>query len=557
MTETINSTKKYQLALGATLGGLIVIMTGAYLYTKLILGKALTPIDAAKVVPESALMATYIVTEPKAWSKMSKFGTTEAQQIVTKTWQQLNPNLNIIPDFNYDQDVKPWLGNMMFAVLPKSQGQTENNVLIVVGITNKAKALQFGLKVKKELKNLEEKEYKKYPITKGKTAANNQLNLAFVNDYLIIGSEEKIINSAIDSFNNQSSFANSLEKMPLFQRDLGLKNPLAQIYLPNYSVLIEQGLEQIETINNDQQLEEIHQEIFKDLKQIDSAIIGMGIEDDGLHFQAITQLNPDYKFDYLKPSNNQILDQFPQETFLLFTGQGINQIWTDLIKELEDLPEFKSSLDQARKEIKKELNLDLDRDLLSWLNGEIALGLINSNQGAFGMFGVGGAFAVQTSDRPTAENTINTLTNYFKTQLKPFIFPTEKTINELKITEWKTPTQEYMLGYGWNKKDTFLMTFGTPFQDFLNLTKAKTLRSSKNFQSITKSLPTNNLGYLYFDMKQAQNIIQKGEQFSGQKLPNEAQAFIYSIKGIALTSSLPEDLILQSDLILSLEKIKK
>ncbi len=559
MAETI---KKPSWALGAILGSLLAIaLGGTYVYYKIILGKALTPLDAAKLVPDEALMATYIVTEPKVWSQMSEFGTTEAQEIMGKTWQELTPNITAISNINYDQDIKPWLGNIMFAVLPQKEEKEGENILMVVGITNKAKALQFALKVKQDLKDLEEKEYKDYPISSGTTKENEPLSFALVNDYLIVGSNPNIINSAIDSFQGEASFATAMKDTAIFNRDLGLKTPLAQIYLPNYSALVEEGFNTAETISNEEKSEEkseeIPEEILKEFNQIESAVIGVGLEKEGLHFQAITKLNSEVNFDYLQLSEGKILDQFPSETFLLFTGQGLSKIWTDAIKQFEDIPEFKTPIDEARKNIKKELNLDLDRDILGWMNGEIGFGLINSNQGALSIIGIGGVLAIQTTDRPTAEKTINTLTDYYKKELSPFILSSDKKIDEINVIEWKDAMQQYILGYGWTKKDTFLMTLGTPFDNFLTLTKENSLANSKIFQEITQSLPKDNLGYFYFDLEKTKQVIQKGEKLSGQSIPSEAKAFLYSIKGIASTSTLPEDFILQSDLILSLEKTEK
>jgi len=39
---------------------------------------------SAKVVPDEAMIATFISTDPKPWSQLQQFGTPEAQQLVEK-----------------------------------------------------------------------------------------------------------------------------------------------------------------------------------------------------------------------------------------------------------------------------------------------------------------------------------------------------------------------------------------------------------------------------------------------------------------------------------------
>jgi hypothetical protein len=560
MTET---TKKSSWGLWAILGGVAVIAAGgAYFYYKVILGKALTPMDAAKLVPEKALLATYISTEPQTWSKMEQFGTPEAQKILGETWAELLPDVTQESNISYDQDIKPWLGNIMVAVLPSDVATNQQeNVLMVVGIKNKAKALQFSLKMRQTLKELEETDYKGFPISRGKTSEDESVSFALINDYLVVSSEEAVINASIDTVKGEASLATKGEDLEIFSQKLGLKNPIAQMYIPNYSSFVQQSLKAVENIENDESLPEIPEvmpeEIIKELDKIESVVVGLGIEDEGLHFKAITQVSDEVKFDYLQTNQGKLLDQFPKETFLLIAGQGISQSWNYLLQDIEKNPELNSVLTEARKVVKEELNLDLDQDIFGWMDGEFAFGMINSNQGALSTIGMGGALIIETSDRPKGENTIKTLMELLEPQFSGFILPSETKIDGIDAKTWKTPFQQEVFGYGWKDKGFFLLTLGTPFDNFINLTKQESLGKSAHFQEITKALPQDNLGYFYFDLRQAKNTFQTIAQMSGYPVTPESQAFLDSVKGLAMTSTLPENSIIAFEMILSLEKNQK
>jgi hypothetical protein len=557
----METTKKSAWGLWATLGGLAAIAAGgAYFYYKVILGEALTPLDAAKFVPDETLMATYISTDAQAWSKINEFGTPEAQKILNQQWQDLTSEMTNDSKISYEQDLKPWLGNVMFAVLPVTDKNKDDNILLVVGIKNKAKALQFANKMKGTLKDLKEIEYKGFSISQGLTEKNEPFSFTLVNDYLVVASGQNTINSSIDAFKGEPSLATQSKDTELFNQELDIKNPLAQVYFPNYSSLVAESFKGLEELEKSEGLEknpdDVSNKLIEKFNQVESIVVGVGIEDDGIHFQAITKLNPDVKLDFFKPYQGKILEQFPQETFLLVAGQGISQTWNYAITQMQDIPEFKTGLDEIRKGVKEELKLDLDKDILGWMNGEFAYGLISSKKGGLSTLGMGGAFALETSDRPTGEKTINTISKFFEPQFSGYIVPSETKVGDVQVKQWKTPLQEDILSYGWKDKNLFLMTMGTPFKDFVELSQQNSLAKSEKFKNMMQSLPKDTAGYFYLDLQQANTVINTITQLSGQPIPPEVKAFLDSIKGVGMTSTIPQNSLTQTDVIVSLEKAK-
>jgi hypothetical protein len=63
--------------------GAAVVVAGsvaAYMYLKGPSGDSSGALGSAKLVPSTALIATYITTDPQAWAKLQQFGTPEAQK---------------------------------------------------------------------------------------------------------------------------------------------------------------------------------------------------------------------------------------------------------------------------------------------------------------------------------------------------------------------------------------------------------------------------------------------------------------------------------------------
>jgi hypothetical protein len=558
MTKTKENSSWGCLAIA---GGLAAIAAGgAYFYYRVILGKALTPIDAAKLVPQEALMATYISTDPQNWLQLKQFGTPEAQAIINEAWQNFTPELPVEMNITYQEDINPWLGNVMFAILPTNvSGEPENldqddNILLVIGIKDKIKALKFAGKVKENLQQFQEITHQGVSISQGTTKDNQSLNFAVLDSFLVLSYQPETIKSAIDTFKGKSSLASQMENKALFQQKLGLKTPLAQIYLPDYQGVMTEFLATAEQGEIPENLEDLPPEVLEQLNQIESAIIGVGLNDQGLHFQSLTQMGSQVNLNHLKVSPGKILEQFPQETFLLVTGQGISQGWNYLLSQIETIPALKAPLDQGRKEFKQRFDLDLDRDIFGWMDGEFGFGMIASEKGALSMLGIGGALVLESSDRPTGENAINQITRLVEPQLYPRIITNNTKVKNLDVKQWKTPIQQEVFSYGWPENNLLLMTLGTSFEYYLNLSQQNSLANSANFKALTRSLPQDNFGYFYFDIRQFTPVLDLALKMSGEEIPPEAKAFLDSFQGMAMASSLPQTSIIQLDLIVSLEK---
>lgn len=139
--------------------GTAVIIAGgiaAYMYLKGG-GDSSSPLGSAKLVPATALMATYIDTNPESWHKLQQFGTPEAQKLLAKEFQSFNQQMLNDHKISYEADIKPWVGGVMIAVLPPDAKKvSENNFpaseapnyLLVVGIKDKIAALKFANKLK-------------------------------------------------------------------------------------------------------------------------------------------------------------------------------------------------------------------------------------------------------------------------------------------------------------------------------------------------------------------------------------------------------------------------
>ncbi|MEH1941659.1 MAG: DUF3352 domain-containing protein [Nostoc sp.] len=542
--------------------GAAVVVAGsiaAYTYFKGSSAGSLDALGSAKVVPSTALMATYITTDSQAWAKLQQFGTPEAQKLVAKGLEDFKKQMFSDSNVSYEKDIKPWAGSVMIAVLPPNPVkpaqlkvpsgapnlptnlQQEPNILIVVGIKDKLSALNFANKLKSQKGvKFQESDYQGEKIIKTTENGKPTYSAVLNNSHLILAPEKQAVEKAIDTFKGQSSFASKEGASSILNKGVDVKNSLAQIYVPDYAGMVQQ------LAAGSPQAKQLPPQTLTQLKQIKSVVAGIGVDDSGVRVKAIANLDPQLnKFQYQSSPGN-IVGQFPTDTFALVSGNGISRSWEALVEQSKDYPEMKQALEQARGQLKI-ANLDLDKDIFGWMNGEFAFGAIPSNQGVLASVGFGGALVFDTSDRKTAEATLTKLDTLAKTQQ---INVANRNIGGKDVTEWQIPKQGALLAHGWLDQDTVFIALGGPIADAVSDRKNPSLDTSDAFKAVTGSLQKPNGGYFYLDMDKTKTVPPINSFISSNA---DIITILGSIRGFGITSTSPDKSTSELEMLLALK----
>ncbi len=505
----------------------IVIGGGVFLYSKINRGQELTPLTAAQILPEETMMAGFIETDAERWSDLAQFKALPMEQWGTELQSQLLKS----KDIDYAQDIQPWLGNVMVAVVP-TQDNGETDVLVVMGVKDKVKALQFSQQLTEQLEQKpQESEYRGVTVWEATMENGENLSYGLVEDKLVLASQTSTVQGVIDAAQDGNSLGAMPENKALLSQDSGLSNPIAKFYLVNYGQLL--------TTMIAQSGEELPPETLDQLQQVESMVMSVGVEDRGLHLQAIANLQPGATDgNDLPPSQNRILERVPGDSLMVFNGADISQRWEQLVSQEDDIKPLAESLQQIRLAFSENTNLDLDRDVLGWMDGEFAMGIMPAQTGLLGDFGIGGLILLETGDRQTAENTIKKLEQLTITQLPPTIRPRQEEITGIAVTRWDSPDNKTAIAYGWLENNVLLITVGAAPTPLIDLQPNDSLAESGNFEEVTASLPDTNNGYFYINFEEAWPLI-KALPGNQQNIPPQTKPLLDAIDGLALTTSNP------------------
>jgi hypothetical protein len=443
------------------------------------------------------------------------------------------------------------LGSVTIAVLPPSPAKQvqatsfspQPNILLVLGIKNSLSAWNFSHKLKTD-KTVTSKEfdYKGQKITES-TSKGEPIYISIIDGRVVLAPARLAVEQAIDTYKGEPSFATKAGIDSTFAKSLQLKNPIAQIYLPDYAGAVQQMTAASSAGLPPQTLAQ--------LQSVKAVVAGVGVDDMGIRMKAIAQLNPNAINIEYQNSPGKIVARFPADTLAFLTGAGISRTWAAFVDRTKDLPEVRQGLDSARRSLRTNYNLDLDREVFGWMDGEFAIGAIPSNRGMLASLGFGGALMFQTSDRATAESTLSKLDAIAKSN---FLAVVPRDINGKTVTEWQVAAQGAILGHGWLDRDTIFVALGEPIVEAIANPSGQPLNNSEAFKAATGSLPQPNAGYFYLDMDKTMSLLASKPLNSA--IDPEATAILNSIRGIGITASNPDKTTSQMELLVALKQRK-
>jgi hypothetical protein len=534
------------IVLGTT--ALVAGGAGAYVYFNGVPGGN-SALNSAKLVPDDAVMAAYLSTDAGRWNALNQFGTPEARKLLDQGWTELKKSANEGDSkVSLEKDILPWVDGVMFSILPTSNIEAAEpiDVLLVVGVKSPDKALKFKAQIEKEKgvatvksstykgENISEVTYKK---------GTTPMNVAVLNGKLVMGTTRDSVEQAIDTYKG----AKSMAAMPAAQAMLegkgsSIKNPIAQVYIPSYSGLVNQLVLSAPTAPP------LPPETLKQLALIRSVGTSIGIEANGLRMQSIAKVDPTLLPETLKAAPSEITKKFPAQTVALFSGFGIADGWTQFTNQAEQSPEMKTMLDQARAMSQQALQIDLDRDIFGWMEGEYAIGFVPVNTGVLASAGIGPALVIDSSDRSTTDEVFEKMGSIAQMQRMRV---DEAQVGSLSLTQIKPPSgiNEPILSYGWLTDKSMLIAMGGPTVTQLAQPKG-TLDQSANYKTITLNLPQSNVGQGYVDVDQALAVMQRLKA----PLPADSLAILQSIRGFAMASTIADKETMSTDMQLVLRK---
>lgn len=207
------------------------------------------------------------------------------------------------------------------------------------------------------------------------------------------------------------------------------------------------------------------------------------------------------------PEDNQILERLPAATYLSANSRNFKQQWQSFASDVDADPTTRFITKGIRDFIRNGTGLDLDKDVIPWLDKQYVFFFFPTKQGLFPFFDsrfqLGVGLMIQTSDRPAAEAALTKFSQFAQKQPNSQVEIIERTVEGQPVMSWEGRDRNRKVSffsYGWVDDDTLILTTGTGPMADLTPKPYLTLNQNYTFKAATENLPRPNEGYFYVNM---------------------------------------------------------
>ncbi|NJL43212.1 MAG: DUF3352 domain-containing protein [Pseudanabaena sp. SU_2_4] len=571
--------------------------------------KAIATEQVAKLLPTDTIGAVFLNFNPQVWADLRQFVPFASKSL--KPLQILGIVLALPEGRNFNKDVLPWLGDRIAIAGLSLQPDTPVSFAIVLPVkdrgaldafitglrkthsraataqTYKGVSLLSWGKVKpakpKEEQEEEEESHLELPFPFsdrgidlfGVTGGNAAI--ALMPDNLLIADTPETLKLLID----KQSKTRSLASNPGFQT--ALRNPLwdksfATIF-GDYRLLakpMEQfvkqqpesdieipGLRQADLIAS-------YRNAARDYKTLEGYA---WLQPNGIRSQSIVYFAKRQLFHpglFGTSATDRIFTQLPTNAYVSISTRNLKQQWQLLLQAAKSEPLFKVIVDGMRGFTSSIFGLDLEKDILPWMDGEYAIVLFKSNSGFFKANGLdfGLALVIKTSNPKAANVALNKFAKFVKSTFTKSGYEdnlkfVQRRIVGRQITSWEIPDTDNkskslsLLAYGWADNNTLIISTGSgPMAEFLPNPKTN-LAQDAIFKAAIAEMPRPNFGYFYLNGKAIVKLVNDALPSDiKSEIPKPVEQLLSTMQGMVVVySATPEQI--QSDFFLGLSPIKK
>ncbi|GAX42532.1 hypothetical protein NIES4075_35330 [Tolypothrix sp. NIES-4075] len=547
--------KKPSLVLTLSSAGLL-IGVGSAAFWLLTQGKLFSrdlPVGA-NIIPQDALFTVSLTTDASQWQKLRSFGTKETQGELDKYLVELRDRFLTNNGYDFQKDISPWVGDeVTIAILAPdmkknaptdANGATKEQSMVMVLPIKNPQSAKTILAQPKMLKGgkLIDRTYQGIAIKQTEGQNKENFSAAVLDQrFLVITDNPKATERAIDAYKNKTTlattggFADNFPKIANYQ-------PFAQFYV-NVPIAAK-----IAAASPNRPLPA---QVLAQLQNNQGLAGTISLESEGIRLKGVSWLNPNSQRTLAVENNaGNMQNRLPAETLMMLSGGNLKRLWADYVLTSHSNPVSPIPPEALRSGVKSLTNneLDLDRDLLSWMGGEFSISVMPSiaKEGYKEDFRAAFVFMVQASDRALAEASIKRLDDIIKNQYQFQI--QQNTIAGKPAVNWIAPYGTLTATHGWLDNDVAYLVMGAPVTNKIVPKPNNTLASSFPFQKTVPSDPNPTNGQFFLDVERTVKNFPLPTLFSNQETVLEAT------RSIGITSAVSDSRSNRYDIFLELKK---
>ncbi|WP_159790363.1 DUF3352 domain-containing protein [Sodalinema gerasimenkoae] len=520
----------------------LVIVGGGVLYGLLSRRPVnLSLIVGAELVPEEALMAASISTNSGQWRRLQDYGTPESQALFQEQLEAIETNLLANSDVTYEEDIAPWVGDRItLAILPPPEIDADtppealradraNLLILPIGnagrLQSRVGELEGGL-------GLQERNYRGVTLYEpdiddplSDEAANRPHTLAVVERrFLLVSQEPSAVIRAIDAYRDNQSVLNVPGYNPAWEALPGTDFASVFVNLPrSLAALAEDSTRPL----NPEAIEALeHQGLASTIS----------LESDGIRLHSLSWLNPDSEttFDLDNVLPPTLVNRFPDSAAMVMAGWDFHQLWEERLQNAQNNPLLPFNAAWFRSALQQTVGVNLETELLNWMRGEFALGLIPNSGNEDSTFPGSLVVMAETTNIEATETLFRRID---RAVVDRYGFEVNVEVEELgqrRLVTWDTRRQGLEVSHGWLSDSIVFLSIGSPVTETLLPQPDQSLLRSSRFGNVVPRDPDPSNGLFFLGLDQAQLGEEEALPLPLLRLPPEQQGVLEAIEAIGV-----------------------
>ncbi|MFQ3612341.1 MAG: DUF3352 domain-containing protein [Cyanobacteriota bacterium] len=277
-------------------------------------------------------------------------------------------------------------------------------------------------------------------------------------------------------------------------------------------------------------MEEVDPVALESLKPIRSLAMAAHWQEQGLRVRMLTQTDPEANLQAgLQPARGELIQRLPGSALTVISTQQIAQRWQALLPKLEEDPLVKESLEELRAEFRASTQLDLEQDVLAWMDGELALLVAPDAQAHPLLQGMGAALVIESSQKDKANTALAQLDQLAQE-------------SGARVTEangqviWADPLfNQPLLIRAW-EGDYLIITSSTGALQTIAQRQGNLLPQTEPLKTLYDQLHKPNYGYFLLNWQGIRTVLEATLPGGLATLDLEAQEVLTRIDGLGVTS---------------------
>ncbi|WP_066424018.1 DUF3352 domain-containing protein [Anabaena sp. 4-3] len=513
----------------------------------------------ANIIPHDALFAVSLTTDAQQWQKLQEFGTKDTQAQLNQSLVQLRDRFLTNNGYDFQKDIQPWVGDTVtLAILapeikksaPKPVSNigeavtNQQSIVMVLPVKNPEKAKSIFT----ESKTLPpgtwvDRTYQGITIKQNQGKTGESLAAAFIDGkFLVISDSLKTTERTIDAYQGKTSLANTGGFAENFGK-IASYQPLAQFYI---------NVPKAAKIAASAPTRRLPAQVLTQLKNNQGLAGSVTLEPEGLRIKGVSWLKPNsQRVLTIENKAGSMQNRVPAETLMMLSGGNLRRLWGEYVLTSKGNPLSPITPEQLQSSVKSLTNLDLERDLLSWMQGEFAVSVIPSHPkpGKPEDFRAALVFMIQASDRQKAEAAIKQLDEVVQNQYQFRIKST--TVAGKPVVNWISPFGTLTATHGWLDQDVAFLVVGAPITNKILPKPTNTLASNPEFKTTVpiELNPAN--GQFYLDVEQVT------KNFPLPPLIPQQRTLLGATRTIGVSAAVSDNRSTRYDIFLTLKKAEK